>query len=104
MASITSYASSNRYGLMVSKFCSRSHGQPPGARSRAMISTSLAKPSAGVGLGFIEELSAYQVALCWLADGTSARYRNSGPRIASRKRHHDARILSDDAQRAGQRL
>jgi hypothetical protein len=26
--------------LMVSRVCSRSHGQPPGARSRAMISTS----------------------------------------------------------------
>src|SRR5579864_3294769 len=30
---------------MVSKFCSRSQGQPPGARRRAMISTKRAKPA-----------------------------------------------------------
>src|SRR6266404_4864516 len=30
---------------MVSKFCSRSHGHPPGARSRAMISTARSKRS-----------------------------------------------------------
>src|ERR1019366_1860 len=38
-ASRTSYVSSSVYGLIVSNDCSRSHGQPPGARSRAMIST-----------------------------------------------------------------
>src|SRR5689334_10797835 len=32
---------------MVSKVWSRSHGHPPGARRRAMISTSRAKPAAG---------------------------------------------------------
>src|SRR5580658_7612577 len=32
---------------MVSKFCSRSQGQPPGARSCAMISTRRAKASPG---------------------------------------------------------
>src|ERR1035437_364476 len=37
MASRTSSVSSMVYGLMLSKVCSRSHGQPSGARKRAMI-------------------------------------------------------------------
>src|ERR1043166_1207405 len=35
-----------RYGLIDSRVCSRSQGQPPGARSRSMMRTSSAKASA----------------------------------------------------------
>src|SRR5690349_7973166 len=45
MASRTSYVSSKVYRLIVSKVCSRSHGQPPGARSRAIIATARSKRS-----------------------------------------------------------
>src|SRR5271154_6596451 len=41
---------------MESKLCSRSHGQPPGERSRSMMATASAKPAAGFRLGSISGL------------------------------------------------
>src|SRR5271165_1122554 len=56
MASKTSYVSSSVYLRMESKLCSRSHGQPPGERSRSMMATASAKPAAGFWLGCMSGL------------------------------------------------
>src|SRR5262249_7051942 len=45
IASSTSYVSSSRNGRSDAWVCSRSHGQPSGARSARMISTSFSKRS-----------------------------------------------------------
>ena len=50
IASSASYVSSSRKGRSDCSVCSRSHGQPSGALSLRMISTSWSKPFSGVGM------------------------------------------------------
>src|SRR5712692_5353429 len=49
IASRSSYVSSSRYGRSDSCVCSRSHGQPPGARSLATTSKIAPRPGEKVG-------------------------------------------------------
>ena len=56
---------------MVSKVCSRSHGQPPGARKRAMMSTSCWNFSPTVGDTFQFNMAGRGAELC----GVAIRFR-----------------------------